>query len=498
MLLLLRLLLRQLFKSTQRPPLPPPAAPAAPLSEVERNMRRYGVPTPDLLDPAAPVTNLSPPRMRELATGGLLLTGWGLPLKQLVPVLPEKKEIIWTMLKRDWGIATAAELRSTMQRLLDSGHRATLQPQLAQNEAEWRAKFDEYEYLRGRPVRSVAGWDAGRIVCLAYWGLLIGMLDRDTAFGYMAQATELAQQHLHSWEEMAGSYLAGYVMWNPNGQERMAEYAACARTLLDHEQGVWRLLPWAGPLPIEFAQQPPATAATPGSGTSPELQKTLDYLEKYGVPDLDAFIENSGRETVLSPPARRVVATGAFLLYSWFYPSKRLVPARPAEIAKLRRMLASAWSLTSTQEAHQRLTDLYEEGHRAELQPRLAQNEAEWRAEFDKYPFLRDHAVTSVAAWDYGRIAAVAYMCLVAGYFDRDTAFQYMDKATRAAVERFNSWEEFAVSYLAGRCMWNPDDPEGLLGFIEMAEQHLTSRLRSWGTSPWENYTPWPWAGPGR
>jgi hypothetical protein len=226
---------------------------------------------------------------------------------------------------------------------------------------------------------------------------------------------------------------------------------------------------------------------------TPEQQKEYNYLKVYGVPDLDAFIENSGREIILSPPSRRVVATGAFLLYSWFYPSKRLVPPKPAEVAKLRRMLANAWDLTSTQEARQRLDELYETGHRAVLQPRFAQNEAYWRAEFDKYPFLRDHPVASVAAWDYGRIASVAYMSYVAGFFDIDTAFRYMDKATRASVERFTSWEEFAVSYLAGRCMWNPEDSEGLLGFIGTAEQHLKSELRAWGTSPWADYTPWPW-----
>ena len=226
---------------------------------------------------------------------------------------------------------------------------------------------------------------------------------------------------------------------------------------------------------------------------TPEQQRMYNYLETYGVPDLDAFIENSGREILLSPPARRVVATGAFLLYSWYYPSKRLVPAQPEEIAKLRRMLATAWDLTSGQEARQRLDDLYEVGHRAEFQPHLVQNEAYWRAEFDKYPFLRDHTVTSVAAWDYGRIASVAYMSYVAGFLDIDTAFCYMDKATRAAVERFTSWEEFAVSYLAGRCMWNPTDPEGLRGFIGTAELHLQSELRAWGTSPWAAYTPWPW-----
>lgn len=236
---MLLLLLRKLFASS--PPLPV----AAPLSDFEANMQRYGVPNPDLLNLAVQATNLSEPRMRELATGALLLLNWGLPLKQLVPVLPEKKDIIWTMLKRDWGVETTAELHDTIQTLLDSGHRATLQPKLVQNEAYWQAKFNEHDCIRIRPVRSVAGWDAGRIVCLAYWGLLIDMHDRDTAFGYMAEATALAQQHLSSWEEMASSYLAGYVMWNPTGKERMQEYAWCARALLEHEQSVWRQVPWA-------------------------------------------------------------------------------------------------------------------------------------------------------------------------------------------------------------------------------------------------------------
>ena len=489
MLMLVRLLavfLIRLFRSSQ--PTPPPAAP---LSEADLNMWRYGVPNPDLLDPAAPATTLSGPRMRELATGGLLLVGWGLPLKQLVPVLPKKKDIIRTMLKRDWGVETAEELRETMQSLLDKGHRATLQPQLAQNEAYWHQKFDEYEALRAQPIRSVAGWDAGRIVCLAYWGLLIDMLDRDTAFGYMAQATALAQQHLHSWPEMAASYLAGYVMWNPDGRGRMEEYSDCVRTLLEHEQGVWRLLPWAGPQPPQLARPPAAVALAPAPvATKPTA---YEYLKTYGVLDLNACIENSGREIVFSAPACRAAATGAFLVYSWELPLKRLVPLRPARLTRLREALRGGWDITTGQEACQRMDDLYEVGHRAELQPRLVQNEAYWRAEFDKYPFLRDHPVTSVAAWDYGRIATVAYWGLAAGLLDMNTAFRYMDKATQAALERFNSWEEFAVSYLAGRCMWDPEDPEVLEAMIKHAELFLKFSVSAWGSSPWAEYTPWPW-----
>lgn len=486
---LLGVFIIRLFRN--HPAGPPPVA-AARLSEADLNMWRYGVPVVELLDPAAPATNLSGPRMRELATGGLLLMGWGLPLKQLVPVLPKKKEIIWTMLKRDWGVETVEELREAMQRLLDEGHRATLQPELAQNEAYWRAKFDEHDFLRAIPIRSVAGWDAGRIVCLAYWGLLIDMLDRDTAFGYMAQATALAQQHLGSWREMAGSYLGGYVMWNPEGKDRMKEYSVSARTLLEAEQGLWRLLPWAGPQPTP-PPMPPAVAA---QALAPPAEKipAYDYLKTYGVLSLNSCVENSGREIILSPFACRAVATGAILVYNWSLPLKRLVPLQPAHLARLHEALAIGWDITSGEEACQRMDDLYEVGHRAELQPRFVQNEAYWRAEFDKFPFLRDRPVSSVAAWDYGRVASVAYLSLAAGFLDKDTAFRYMDKATRVSMERFHSWEEFAVSYLAGRCMWNPDEPKVLETMIDHVEEVLLKfTVSAWGSSPWGEYTPWPW-----
>ena len=226
-------------------------------------------------------------------------------------------------------------------------------------------------------------------------------------------------------------------------------------------------------------------------------QKTENCLQVYGVPDLNFCRLGTGQELVLSPPAARAVATGMFLLYSWYFPLKRLVPLTAEAIAKLRQSMAEGWDLTSPQEALQRMDDLYEVGHRARLQPQLVQNEAYWRGEFDRHALLRDHPVTSVAAWDYGRIAALAYWSLMAGYLDSSTAFQYMDKATRASLERFNSWQEFAVSYLAGRLMWNPEDPEGMRNFIGMAQRHLTSQVRCWASSPWATYTPWPWPGLG-
>lgn len=224
---------------------------------------------------------------------------------------------------------------------------------------------------------------------------------------------------------------------------------------------------------------------------TPEQKQTYRYLKVYGVPALEGNVENSSEEVILTPQACRLVATGALLLYSWHYPLKRLLPLKEEETKKLRRMLENAWGITSARAACQEMDALYDVGHRATLQPQWAQNEAEWRAKFNEHPFLRARPVTSVAAWDYGRIASVAYWSLVAGFIEENTAFRYMDKATRASIERFNSWEEFAVSYLAGRCMWNPDDSEGLEELIERVEWRLKFEVSAWCSSPWADYTPW-------
>lgn len=231
-----------------------------------------------------------------------------------------------------------------------------------------------------------------------------------------------------------------------------------------------------------------------------EAQKTtLAYnaLVTYGVDDLHRCRLGTGHELVLSPPAARAVATGMFMLYPWDFPLKRLVPLTAEALAELRHIVSRDWDLGSAADARQRLDDLCEVGHRATLQPQLAQNEAHWRTEFDKYPFLRDKPVTSVAAWDYGRIAALAYWCLMLGYLDSTAAFRYMDRATQESLARFSSWQEFAVSYLAGRLMWAPTDTERQEAYTGFAERHLTSQVRCWASSPWADYTPWPWPGLG-
>lgn len=229
-----------------------------------------------------------------------------------------------------------------------------------------------------------------------------------------------------------------------------------------------------------------------------ETEIIYDNLVKYGVEDLARCQRNTGRELVLSPPAARAVATGMFMLYAWDLPTKRLVPLNAEGLAELRHIVNRDWDLASEQQARQRLNDLCQAGHRATLQPQLVQNEARWRVEFDKYPLLRDNPVTSVAAWDYGRIATLAYWCLVLGYLDTTTVFRYMDWATQASLERFNSWQEFAVSYLAGRCMWNPNDTGRQEAYTSFGERHLTSQVRCWASSPWAEYTPWPWATTGQ
>lgn len=210
----------------------------------------------------------------------------------------------------------------------------------------------------------------------------------------------------------------------------------------------------------------------------------------YGVPDPDAY-DIVGPRITLNEGPKRALATGAILFYNGDQPMKRLVPLKPEHVPRHLQQLAEWWGIESPAEARQRLADLHETGHRATLQPSFAQNEGYWYRQFEQSDFLRGRPVASVAAWDYARIVNLAYWTRSVGLLDDDTAFYYFDAGARLALERFTSWEELAVSFLAGRFMWSPDDQDGNHRLGAIAKYLLGATHNVWQECPWQPYQNW-------
>lgn len=210
-----------------------------------RNIIQFGVRDPSEYDVTGERLLLDPLPLRAVATGAILFFSNNEPIKQLCRMLPELQSKHRQQLAEWWGIETSADARARLDALVRTGHRATLQPQLVQNEAQWRAQFDGYTFLRGRPVTSVAAWDYCRIVNLAYWCRGVGLLTDMPTYEYIHLGAQLAAERFQSWEELAVSFLAGRIMWSPD-QSNHERLGSIADYLLTAEHNVWMECPWQG------------------------------------------------------------------------------------------------------------------------------------------------------------------------------------------------------------------------------------------------------------
>jgi hypothetical protein len=217
--------------------------------------------------------------------------------------------------------------------------------------------------------------------------------------------------------------------------------------------------------------------------------KQWNNLQSFGVSDPDDYLVD-GPQIMLTGGPLRAVATGAILFFNGQQPIKRLVPLKPETVPEHLEQLEEWWGIQSGNDARQVLSDLHHTGHRARFQPQLARNPGYWREQFDRHEFLRSRPVESVTAWDFCRIVNVAYWTRAAGLLDDATAFSYFDIGTKLALERFRSWEDMAVSFLAGRVMWNADD-EGHEHMGNIVEYLLEDEENVWGECAWADYPQW-------
>jgi len=71
-------------------------------------------------------------------------------------------------------------------------------------------------------------------------------------------------------------------------------------------------------------------------------------------------------------------------------------------------------------------------------------------------------AITSVAAWDYGRCGFVARYSANAGYLSEDEAWAFMKGAATNASRVYSSWHEYMAAYILGRAIAFEDDSSEL------------------------------------
>ncbi|PRX96320.1 uncharacterized protein DUF1266 [Allonocardiopsis opalescens] len=91
-------------------------------------------------------------------------------------------------------------------------------------------------------VRSVHGWDYGRAVSVARWGLAAQLCDRATAEQLVLRAGALCHARYTSWLDFSAGYVLGRMLHFDNGEfgERYTDSLLAHRLLVDEAESPWR------------------------------------------------------------------------------------------------------------------------------------------------------------------------------------------------------------------------------------------------------------------
>jgi hypothetical protein len=90
-------------------------------------------------------------------------------------------------------------------------------------------------------ARGLLAWDAGRLVNLAGWGFVAGLLAEEEAWTYILPMAQAAQRSYASWEELGKHYLLGREFWSGEWEGAVAR---AHLAMLDRADSPWRQLPW--------------------------------------------------------------------------------------------------------------------------------------------------------------------------------------------------------------------------------------------------------------
>lgn len=101
---------------------------------------------------------------------------------------------------------------------------------------------------------------------------------------------------------------------------------------------------------------------------------------------------------------------------------------------------------------------------------------AQWLQRTQKYV-----AKSGILAWDVARYVQLVRLSYVAGYFTDNEAWAEILKLGPVAEGKFNSWTEFAQSFLIGRTFWS--------GTESAEAKAICERLLGHPASPWQFFS---------
>jgi hypothetical protein len=164
------------------------------------------------------------------------------------------------VLQRDWDAADRAGLHKSLDWLAREGHRrefndicaldqditARLEPwdtvETAIDDKDVLGKIHFTRRHRERiGTRSLLAWDMVRLITIAGWGYVAGMISEDEAWSYVIPAAQAIQRSYASWDELGKHHLLGREFWSGGWEGR---FARCCLALFDDPASPWRTLLW--------------------------------------------------------------------------------------------------------------------------------------------------------------------------------------------------------------------------------------------------------------
>lgn len=89
-----------------------------------------------------------------------------------------------------------------------------------------------------------------------------------------------------------------------------------------------------------------------------------------------------------------------------------------------------------------------------------------------------------VSGWDSGRLSFLSRICYDLSYISESETWDYQQKAYEQSKKKFNSWEDFAKSYIIGRSLWGGSDSMNSI-IIDYAEELLKDQKSPWKEIQW-------------
>ncbi len=225
--------------------------------------------------PVTPKVKISDEDQRDLNIGAFLSAMWWFPVNTLETNATKAK--MQNVMAESWDVKSNAEAKSTLQWLLDQGHRggfdavlrvAGPDPSRAGNErleealgegasltlAEPRDNLvASYEELSRRGFiettddidRGTAAWDYSRAVTVARFCHTAGYLSDDEAWHFIREAGRRSREEFSSWREFHKSYIVGRAIWNGPSQLEDPEMNEVFEAVATGAKSPWQQVSWS-------------------------------------------------------------------------------------------------------------------------------------------------------------------------------------------------------------------------------------------------------------